>query len=117
MGFWHKIAGKTGTIRIAKTTPDSTNTTSRSHVIGTNNITTMLPLDLESRTGCLVTRNHSYGRVMYFLATYVGRSIRYRVIFIASYLLLRATTDTPRSEDMWFNLITDTGFKTSSTSR
>ena len=52
---------------------------------------------------------------MYFLATCRGRSIRYRLIFIANYLLLRAATGTPRSEDMWFNLITDIGFKTSST--
>ncbi len=84
-------------------------------MIGTNSTMTVLQLDLESRTDCLPTGNHSYSRVVYFLATYIGRSIRYRVIFMANYLLLRVTTGTPRSQDMWFNLITGTGFKTSST--
>ena len=84
-------------------------------MIGTNSTMTMLQLDFESKTECLPTGNHSSSRGMYFLAIYRGGSIRYRGIFIANYLLLRVTTGTPRSQDMWFNLITGTGFKTSST--
>ena len=74
-----------------------------------------LQLDFESKTESPPTGNHSSSRGMYFLAIYGGRSIRYHVIFIANYLLLRAGTGTPRSEDMYFNLITGIGFKTSYT--